>query len=63
MEPYLTTALSDPKDVHLRNDCDHNHDDSYSHCMINWLIAEVLVMRSNSPVSVYAYCDVDALLA
>ncbi|XP_015770410.1 PREDICTED: uncharacterized protein LOC107348864 [Acropora digitifera] len=28
----IAYALSDPKDVHLRNDCDHNHDDSCSQC-------------------------------
>ena len=33
----------------------------YSHCIINWLVAEVFIMRSNSPVSAYAYCGVDAL--
>ena len=35
----------------------------YSHCIINYLIAEVFIMRSNSPVSAYAYYDVDALRA
>ena len=28
----IAYALSDPKDVHLRNYCDHNHDDSCSQC-------------------------------
>ena len=28
----IAYALSDPKDVHLCNDCDHNHDDSCSQC-------------------------------
>ena len=36
---------------------------NYSHCIINYLIAEVFIMRSNSPVSAYAYRDVDALRA
>ena len=35
----------------------------YSHFIINYLIAEVFIMRSNSPVSAYAYYDVDALRA
>ena len=28
----IAYALSDPKDVDLRNDCDHNDDNSYSQC-------------------------------
>ena len=33
----------------------------YSHFIINKLVAEVFIMRSNSPVSAHAYCGVDAL--
>ena len=33
----------------------------YSHCIINKLVAEVFIMRCNSPVSAHAYCGVDAL--
>ena len=47
----IAYALRDPKDVHLRNDCDHNHDDSCSQCEL--LKAALMGIRDAISEAIY----------